>query len=222
MKRSAPAVLSSARKGSFMDSAELSRRHFLIRAATGLGSAWLAANWPAIVEAHQHAQHVAQSAAPPKFEFFSPDQAAEVEAIAAQIIPTDSTPGAREARVFYFIDRALTTFDADSQKQYAEGLPQLQAKLKELFPGAAKFSAATAEQQLAALKAIEKTPFFGVVRGHTVMGFLADPARGGNFEQVGWKHIRFTNDHLYRPPFGFYDRDYPGWEAANKPARSEP
>jgi gluconate 2-dehydrogenase gamma chain len=203
-----------------MDSADLSRRHFLIRSAAGVGAAWLTANWPAILEASQHAQHAAQAAAPLKFEFFTPEQSAEVEAIAAQIIPTDDSPGAREARVIYFIDRALTTFDKDAQKEYTEGLPQLQAKLKELFPAATKFSAATSEQQIAVLTAIEKTPFFGAVRGHAVMGFLADPARGGNFEQLGWKHINFTNDHMYKPPFGYYDRDYPGWEAANKPAGS--
>jgi gluconate 2-dehydrogenase gamma chain len=202
-----------------MDSPELSRRHFVLRTTAGISSAWLAANWPAILEASQHAQHAAQAATPLKFEFFTPEQAVEVEAIAAQIIPTDDSPGAREARVIYFIDRALMTFDTDQKKEYTEGLPQLQAKVKELFPGVAKFSAATAGQQIAVLKAIEKTPFFGVVRGHTVMGFLADPARGGNFDQVGWKHINFTDDHMYKPPFGFYDRDYPGWEAANKPVR---
>ena len=35
--------------------------------------------------------------------------AAEIEAIAARIIPSDATPGAREAGVVYFIDRALST-----------------------------------------------------------------------------------------------------------------
>lgn len=203
-----------------MDSADLTRRHFVIRTAAGVGAAWLTANWSAILEASQHAQHSAQAAVPLKFEFFTPEQAAEVEAIVAQIIPTDDSPGAREARVIYFIDRALTTFDTGAKKEYTEGLPQLQAKLKEFFPAVAKFSAASSEQQIAVLKAIEKTSFFNAVRGHTVMGFFADPARGGNFEQLGWKHISFTNDHMYKPPFGFYDRDYPGWEAANKPAGS--
>ncbi len=202
-----------------MDSGDLSRRHFLIRSAAGVGTAWLSANWPAILEASQHAQHAAQASTPLKFDFFTPEQAAEIEAISAQIIPTDDSPGAREARAIYFIDRALTTFDADQKKEYTEGLPQLQAKLKELYPSATIFSAATAEQQIAVLKAIEKSSFFRTVRGHTVMGFLADPSRGGNFDQLGWKHIDFTNDHVYKPPFGFYDRDYPGWEAANKPAR---
>ena len=55
-------------------------------------------------------QAAAQSTGAYKFEFFTPEEAAEVEAIAARIIPTDETPGAREAGVIYFIDRALVTF----------------------------------------------------------------------------------------------------------------
>ena len=45
-----------------------------------------------------------------KLSFLSAAEAADVEAVAAQIIPTDDSPGAREAGVVYFIDRALATF----------------------------------------------------------------------------------------------------------------
>lgn len=197
-----------------MDLKELSRRQFLIQTSAGISTAWLAANWPEILAAQEHARHAAQSDVAVKFEFFTAAQAAEVEAISAQIIPTDDTPGAREARVIYFIDRALSTFDSDKQKIYRNGLEELQAKLKELFPVATKFSEASAEQQVSVLKAIEKSEFFGLVRAHTVMGFLANPERGGNHDQVGWKLIGFDSKHFFEPPFGYYDRDYPGWEAS--------
>ena len=199
-----------------MEKEAISRRLFLIQSAAGISSAWLASCWPEIVAAQEHAHRAAASGAPVRLEFFTPEQAAEVEAIAAQIIPTDDTPGAREARVIYFIDRALKTFDSDKQKLYAEGLEQLQAKLKELFPGTRKFSGAGAEQQIAVLQAIEKSEFFGLVRAHTVMGFLADPKRGGNLDQVGWKLIGFDDQHVFEPPFGHYDRDYPGWGASKR------
>ena len=55
-------------------------------------------------------------------------QAAEIEAMAAQIIPTDDSPGAREAHCLYFIDRALTTFAKASQPVYIQGLQDLQAE----------------------------------------------------------------------------------------------
>jgi hypothetical protein len=44
------------------------------------------------------------------------------------------------------------------------------------------------------------------------MGFLADPARGGNRGAVGWKVIGFDDSPTFAPPFGYYDRDYPGWQ----------
>src|SRR6266481_8964246 len=126
---------------------ELNRRNFLLRAGTGFSAAWVTANWPALLFAATHAHNAAKAATPPKFAFFTPEEGAEVEAITARIIPTDDTPGAREAGVVYFIDHGLVTFGVDDQKAYREGLPELQARVKEMFPSVAKFSAATPEQQ---------------------------------------------------------------------------
>ena len=185
---------------------EISRRLFLIQSGAGLSAAWLAARWPDIAAAAQHAHTMAQSAAPAKLEFFTPEQAAEIEAAAAQIIPSDDSPGAREARVIYFIDRALTTFDREQQPLYKKGLLALQARARRA--GVAKFSEMSAARQIAALKQIEKSPFFQQLRGHTVLGFLANPEYGGNYEQAGWKHIGFEDRFFFTPPFGFYDHDY--------------
>jgi gluconate 2-dehydrogenase gamma chain len=183
------------------------RRQFLIGSLTGASSLWLATHWPAILAAHEHARQAAESGQPAKFDFFSPQQAAEIEAMAAQIIPTDDTPGAREARVIYFIDRALTTFDRNQQTLYIQGLNHLLAKTSELIPNAAKFSNLSTAQQVQVLSALEKTPFFAEVRLHTIMGFLANPEYGGNHDQIGWKLIGFTDEHSFQPPFGYYDQD---------------
>ncbi|HUA85068.1 MAG TPA: gluconate 2-dehydrogenase subunit 3 family protein [Bryobacteraceae bacterium] len=181
-----------------------SRRAFLASAA-GVGSAWVAVNWPGILAAQEHAAHAAAHGG--KFEFFSHEQAMEVEAVAAQIIPTDDTPGAREAGCVYFIDRALTTFDKAHQNAYREGLPMLQTKTREMFPKAAKFSALTSDQQMRVLEAIEHTPFFQQVRVHTITGFFVEPQEGGNRNEVGWKLIGFEGKFHYSPPFGYYDRE---------------
>jgi gluconate 2-dehydrogenase gamma chain len=191
-----------------MDNDGTSRRLFLIRSLTGVSSAWLMLRLPEIVAAQEHAHHAAQSADSTKLEFFSPEQAVEVEAIAAQIIPTDDTPGAREARVIYFIDRALTTFDKDKQEQYVKGLKELQSRQKKMFKNSAKFSALNSEQQIKVLKAFEKNEFFETVRAHTIMGFLADPSHGGNYNKIGWKLIGFQDDFYFKSPFGYYDREY--------------
>jgi gluconate 2-dehydrogenase gamma chain len=205
---------------------DLSRRNFLTRAGGAVSAVWLSAHWPAIVAAAEHAHQAAKSAAPAKFQFFSPEQAVEIDAITARIIPSDETPGAREAGVVYFIDHALTTFAIDDQKSYREGLPALQSRVHELFPAVEKFSAATPDQQDQLLHTFDEKseygrrfrlnstakPFFETIRVHTIVGFLIDPDSGGNRDGVGWKVIGRDREHMFQPPFGYYDKDYAGWQ----------
>src|SRR5271170_5310693 len=122
-----------------------SRRSFLINSVGGLNAAWVAAHYHDILAAQEYASKGGQ---PPKLTVFTAEQAMEVEAMADQIIPTDSTPGAREARCLYFIDRALSTFDKAKQPAYVQGLQDLQAKCHQLYPDAGKFSALTPPQQI--------------------------------------------------------------------------
>lgn len=151
------------------------------------------ATWPALAAAARlHAQ------GPPKF--FTPAQAAVVEAVAACILPSDDTPGAREAGVIHFIDLALSGYHADLQALYKTGL----ADLEKRAPG---FATLPLTRQTDILKTIETTPFFDAVRTHTIMGFLAHPQYGGNRDRVGWKLIGFADSHIYRPPFGEYDKE---------------
>ena len=182
-----------------------SRREFLVSSVTGLSAAWVAANYAGIVEAEEFVQRAAQSGQAGKFQFFTPEQATEVEAMAAQIIPTDATPGAREAHVINFIDRALVTFEKNQQPAYVQGLKDLETQTKQMFPSAAKFSALTSEQQIQVLTAMEKTPFFNVVRTHTITGFFASPVHGGNQGKVGWKLVNYDDSLNHKPPFGYYD-----------------
>src|SRR6266849_4207983 len=92
-----------------MNTGNSSRRQFLLGSVSGLSSAWLAVRWPAILAAQEHAQRAAESGQPAQFQFFSPQEAVEIEGVAAQIIPSDDAPGAREAQVIYFIDCSITT-----------------------------------------------------------------------------------------------------------------
>ena len=135
---------------------ELDRRKFLSHGIAALGATWTAAHWPAVVAAAEHAHHIALFPKDQKWEFFTPAEAREVEALASCIIPSDGTPGAREAGVVYFIDRALVTFAISEQKTYREGLPEIQKRVHELFPEATSFSAATSEQQEAVLASLDE------------------------------------------------------------------
>ncbi len=184
-----------------MSKSKTSRRDLLL----GSGSAWIAAHWSGILEAQEHAARAVKSGTPGKLQYFSPEQAVEIESVTAQIIPTDDTPGAREAGSVHFIDRALATFDRDRQPVYDQGLKDLEAKTREMFSGASKFSGLTSAQQVQLLKSIERTPFFQQVRVHTVVGFFANPEYGGNADKIGWKLIGFEDKFKFEPPFGYYD-----------------
>ena len=127
--------------------------------------------------------------------------------MAAQIIPSDDTPGAREARVIYFIDRVLATFDRDKQPSYTRGLTDLRQRTQTLFPSVNRFSSLTPAQQIQLVTAIEGTEFFELVRLHTIMGFLAKPEYGANHDRAGWKLIGFDDQMTYKPPFGYYDAE---------------
>jgi hypothetical protein len=181
-----------------MSDTESSRRKFLLGTAGGVSTAWIVANWPAAAAAADAAQKSGG------FAFFTPAQALEIDSMAAQIFPTDDTPGAREAQAVYFVDLALVTFAQDKQAVYKQGFGELQSKTKEMFPTAASFSALSSDQQIGLLHAIESTPFFKAVRDHTIMGMFCAPQHGGNFQKVGWKLIGFEDSLNFKAPFGAY------------------
>ena len=181
------------------------RRQFIGRIA-GLGSAWLGVPVARLLAAHEHAKQAAR-VTPGVFKVFTAAEAADVAAMAAEIIPTDASPGATEAHVVYFIDYVLSTDDTEDRPVYVEGFPVLRAKTQELHPHAASFAALDSSARVQVLKAIEDTHFFQTVRGMTIAGFLSDPKYRGNFGGVGWKHIGFTPSFAWQPPFGDYDAD---------------
>ena len=182
-----------------MSTATPSRRKFLVHSATGLNAAWIAANFTGILAAQEHVRQATQAGQLPRLAVFTEAQATEVEAMTARIIPADETPGAREAHCVYFIDRVLATFARKSQPAYTKGLLELEEK------AGGKFSALTSEQQIKVLTSIEKTPFFNMVRNHTVIGFFARPLHGGNQDKMGWKLIGYDDSLNHKSPFGFYD-----------------
>jgi gluconate 2-dehydrogenase gamma chain len=211
---------------------QTARREFFLQAGGAAGMAWISAKWPAVLAAAQHAHEAAKSKSLGKFEILTPEQARQVEAIASQIIPTDEMPGAREAGVVYFIDRALKTFASDTLPVYREGLAELNQAAGKKYPGVKSFADASEEQQRTLLAelveehksttgsrrrlaALGSHDFFQTVWQHTVLGFLADPEAGGNGDYAGWKVIGRDPAHSFSPPFGFYDKDYPGWQAAS-------
>jgi gluconate 2-dehydrogenase gamma chain len=198
-----------------MDNAVPTRRRFLAGVGNALGAGWIAAHWPAIAAAHAHAHAAAAAlnADPATLAFFALADARDVDAIAAQIIPTDDAPGAREAGAVYFIDRSLTTWLAPQGDAFRTGLRRFQTGFVAAHREA--FAAADDAAQHAYLVSVEQGDFFQSVRALTLIGLFALPQYGGNRDGVGWQLIGFEDRHVFTPPFGYYDRDYPGFKAAD-------
>jgi gluconate 2-dehydrogenase gamma chain len=150
----------------------------------------LASHAAAIASAQQHA-HQAVTAGTANFVSLSTEDAAELEVLASLIIPSGATPGAREAGVVYFIDKALATFDKDKREAYLEGLRMVRGRRLEMFPQSTSLAALTPADQLRLAHSIEATEFFEMLRVHTIIGFLAPPEYGGNRDRAGWVLIGF-------------------------------
>jgi gluconate 2-dehydrogenase gamma chain len=138
-----------------------------------------------------------------KLVFFTPEEAQQMEAVCAQIIPSDDGPGAREAGAIYFIDYALSQTEPHLQPIFRSGLKELAAA-----SAPHKFNELATAQQIVVLKKLEQTDFFARARQYTILGFLGDPARHGNRDQVGWKYIGFENPGMFTHPFGYYDAEF--------------
>ena len=188
-----------------------SRRSFLLSTGGWLTSAWLGTHWSSIAAAAHHAEELAAAPTLAGFQFFSPGEAADVGAIAAQIVPSGTTPGAREAHAVYFTDRALSTFFASWASDYRAGLTEFQSKFHAANPSAASFAAASSDEQIAFLKTVDHTPFFETERTLTLLGMFSSPKYGGNYQGSGWKLMGFEDQHIFAPPFGYYDAEYPGF-----------
>ena len=137
--------------------------------------------------------------------FFFLDEADTIEAISARIIPGDAEdPGAREAGVVYYIDRALSGPYFGWQGAYREGVRTLNAYTMQRY-GKMFFELSEADQDTV-VGALERgevpgfgeaeegegsQAFFTVVWAHTIEGMFSDPAYGGNRGAAGWKLIGF-------------------------------
>ena len=115
-----------------------------IRAAALPGAARFFSAW---LQAGQATRHAASQAPPePPFlrdykpRFFAADDFDALQSFTEILIPTDDTPGAREARCAHYIDFVLQAADPGMQKQWSSAMSTLRS---------AGFHAATPQQRLA-------------------------------------------------------------------------
>lgn len=150
----------------------------------------------------------------------SPRESATIAAFCERLIPSDSTgPGAKEANVVRYIDRALAgdlavfrgaytaavaAIDAYSQRKHGAAFVALAAdkqddilndmdlnKTTTQDPSVERAAGASTADFLPNAKAV-----FEMIRTHAVQGMFGDPEHGGNTNFVGWKLVRFPGPRL--------------------------
>lgn len=187
-----------------------SRRDFLAMSGSAAGGAWLMRMAPALAALQACASEARESGA--AFVTFTPREGLDFEALAARIIPTDDTPGAREAGVVYFADLALQDLFAEFLPVIRPGLAALSERVATSHPASGGFAELDEASQDAAVAQTEAMDpgFFAFARILVTVGFVSNPEHGGNKGGIGWTHIGFEPRYAYQPPFGYYDRNEHG------------
>jgi gluconate 2-dehydrogenase gamma chain len=188
---------------------EFHNRRSFLQLALSAGAAWAVVDLSEVEEALAWAaQPHAPGAAARELTVLSARDATVVDALTSRILPaTDGRPGAHEAGVVYFIDRALATFNASQKKLYLDGIKDLNQRAARTLKGATSFATLTTAQQDDVLREIERTPFFQAARFDTVIGTFALPTYGGNHDYIGWQMLGLTHQSRFQPPFGYYDAE---------------
>lgn len=123
-----------------------------------------------------------------------------LEAIVARLIPTDENgPGAAEANVARYIDKALAGPLAASRRSYAAGLAAVDDYatsskgriFAELAPADQDAVLVDMEEDSATGFFPNSASFFTLLRTHTIQGMFSDPVYGGNAGFVGWDLIGY-------------------------------
>lgn len=179
----------------------MSRRRFVLSAGAAAGASLLRISAASLAAISQAACTARDEGA--AFSTLDAAEAEDFAAIAARLIPTTDTPGATEAGVIHFYDRAW----GDEMAWALEDMRGLLQVLNE--SGGAPFATLTADAQDETLRAHEGDGRFELLRLTTMFGFFAMEKHGGNEGHVSWDLIGFKGHQgAWAPPFGHYDAEY--------------
>ena len=193
---------------SFMNR-EFTRRetlvHLLRAGALGTMGDWMSRAWA--LDRHLHgaeaqemaaSQETAAQSGPYEPLFFNRTDYSTVRELAALIIPTDETPGAREARVEEWIDFILSQSEAPRQAVYRQGMTYLEDLCRERH--AKPFEELSTSEQTEILGAIsDEVPeteenragltFFRALKHDTIVGFYTS--------EIGLKELDYKGNMFY-------------------------
>jgi gluconate 2-dehydrogenase gamma chain len=180
------------------DNGSLTRRQVL-QGATALGAVSVT---PALAQTNGVSTAEAAATAPAReaFENLTAAQSDLLERIVERLIPSDEHgPGAKEARVAHYIDRALGGGLASSRAAYAAGLDALD-RYAQSSRGKPFLQLSGTDQDSVLIDcetgaatgfAGSSAQFFSMLLSHTRQGMFGDPYYGGNANFVGWDLIGY-------------------------------
>jgi hypothetical protein len=155
------------------------------RAAALPGAAEFFSVWTQAAESHH------SSSAPPEPpllrnyqpKFFAPDDFAALQSFTEILIPTDDTPGAREAHCAHFIDFVLQSSPAETQRQWRDAMSALRD---------AGFHSADAGGRAAIVEKCSQPehPVFRLIKQQTAFAFYT--SRAGMIETLDYKGNSFN------------------------------
>lgn len=135
------------------------------------------------------------------YRFFTPEEAGCIIAFCEQIIPKDSSPGATDAGVIYYIDRQLSGVFYYDQETYRNGIRNIQAYCIKKY--GKTFESLVPDEQIKTMKMMESNQlnetewpqgkpsgFFNLVLSHTMQGFYGSPIHGGNKDYMSFEMLR--------------------------------
>ncbi|HKW64621.1 MAG TPA: gluconate 2-dehydrogenase subunit 3 family protein [Candidatus Acidoferrum sp.] len=181
------------------------RRHFLTLSAATLGGVLVySLDRKATLLAGQH------KPVRVPLRFFTETEALIVAAAASRIFPSDdSSPGAREAGVAIFVDRQLAgpygrdrfrytqpPFEDAPRELGYQGSATPRQIYREGLKGLQGFHLLASPAQDEALRKIETTHFFSLLRQNTIEGMFCDPIHGGNAGMIGWQLVGFPGPRM--------------------------
>jgi gluconate 2-dehydrogenase gamma chain len=134
------------------------------------------------------------------FENLTAAESDLLERIVERLIPSDEHgPGAKEARVAHYIDRALGGALSAQRETYALGLAALD-RYSRSSRGKPFLDLTTTDQDSVLIDCEtggatgfsgSSAQFFGMLLNHTRQGMFGDPYYGGNANFVGWDLIGY-------------------------------
>jgi len=160
-------------------------RRLLQSSGAALGAAWLSLQWPTILAAAQHAQQMA-TAPEKRLLFLSPEEARDLEAIAAQVVARAPAAGTSRAGILYFIDHVHASLRQDAGLEFRSGLERFSSELARRRPGAGRFADLAASDQAEYLRSQSSSPFVENLRALALLGLFSLPASAGERERGGW------------------------------------